>query len=119
MPAIGNDSVMYDSNLILMLYLHGHVLPPARFFLQVLKLVNQGTPDASSNGSSPVNPCWEAQTVLLLWLSMLVLTPFDLRTVDSLASVEAGEERYTPLAANILQLGMSYLDHPGATWGMR
>eukprot|EP00955_Chlamydomonas_euryale_P108154 365823-Chlamydomonas_euryale.AAC.15 len=29
---------------------------------------------------------WEAQSVLMLWLSMLILVPFDLATIDSSAT---------------------------------
>jgi hypothetical protein len=58
---------------------------------------------------------WEAQSVLLLWLSMLVLTPFNLSTVDSAATSTSSSsgQRYTPLAGTLLQLGESYLHHPG------
>jgi len=59
---------------------------------------------------------WEAQSVLLLWLSILILTPFDLRTVDSAVGVEGGggEGEVTPLAARIVCVCEGYLDHPGA-----
>jgi hypothetical protein len=29
---------------------------------------------------------WESQSILLLWLSMLILVPFDLATIDSSAT---------------------------------
>ena len=67
---------------------------------------------------------WEAQGVLLLWLSILILTPFDLRTVDSsVGDVSAAEgsggssgngEEVTPLAARVVALCQGYLEHPGA-----
>ncbi|KAI8474637.1 MAG: armadillo-type protein [Monoraphidium minutum] len=60
---------------------------------------------------------WEAQSVLLLWLSILILTPFDLRTVDSAVGAECtdggGGGGVTPLAARIIELCQGYLDHPG------
>ena len=33
---------------------------------------------------------WEAQSILMLWLSMLILVPFDLATIDSTATDMAG-----------------------------
>ena len=67
---------------------------------------------------------WEAQGVLLLWLSILILTPFDLRTVDSsvgdVSAAEGGSgssgngEEVTPLAARVVALCQGYLEHPGA-----
>lgn len=36
--------------------------------------------------------CWEAQMMLLLWLSMLILIPFDLSTVDTEATLEQRQE---------------------------
>jgi hypothetical protein len=101
---------------------------PALPAVQVLQLVR-----AASEGKDPQqqqqqqleepgsNLCtWEAQSVLLLWLSMLVLTPFNLSTVDSAAtnSGSSNGQRYTPLAATLLQLGESYLHHPGEWGGM-
>ncbi len=38
------------------------------------------------------NSIWEAQCTLTLWLSQLILIPFDLATIDS--SIEAGSMRY-------------------------
>ncbi|GLI66673.1 hypothetical protein VaNZ11_010603, partial [Volvox africanus] len=58
---------------------------------------------------------WEAQTILLLWLSILILIPFDLSTVDSAAVGEATDKTlsYTPLVGRILALCKEYLHHPG------
>lgn len=33
---------------------------------------------------------WEAQSILLLWLSILILIPFELATVDTEAALETG-----------------------------
>ncbi|KAG6592731.1 Tubulin-specific chaperone D [Phytophthora cinnamomi] len=50
---------------------------------------------------------WETRYVLLLWLSMLCLVPFDLTTIDSSAD--------TSIVANIVTLCKDYLSDPGAT----
>ncbi|TPX62107.1 hypothetical protein PhCBS80983_g00682 [Powellomyces hirtus] len=47
---------------------------------------------------------WEGRYVLLLWLSLLSMIPFDLQTVDS--GTETGG---TPLVERILNLGKTYL----------
>ena len=39
---------------------------------------------------------WEAQSILMLWLSMLILVPFDLATIDSTATDMAGARSGTP-----------------------
>lgn len=68
---------------------------------------------------------WEAQGVLLLWLSILILTPFDLRTVDSSVGTEVADGSagaaggVTPLAARVLEVCQGYLDHPGGLGGWR
>ncbi|EFJ45543.1 hypothetical protein VOLCADRAFT_94333 [Volvox carteri f. nagariensis] len=60
---------------------------------------------------------WEAQTILLLWLSILILIPFDLATLDSSTAAPGGEADkilpYTPLVGRILNLCQEYLHHPG------
>ncbi|GBF90082.1 tubulin-folding cofactor D [Raphidocelis subcapitata] len=61
---------------------------------------------------------WEAQGVLLLWLSILILTPFDLATVDSAVGADAcagSSGGVTPLAVRIIELCQGYLEHPGGT----
>lgn len=67
---------------------------------------------------------WETRYVLLLWLSILVIVPFDLRTVDSsLADLapattqEADEDDAVPRSAlieSIIAAGKGYLEEPGA-----
>jgi hypothetical protein len=76
----------------------------------------QGDAAAASSGAhdDAALAAWEAQGVLLLWLSILVLTPFDLRTVDSSVGAAAPAGGVTPLAARIVELCQGYLDHPGA-----
>lgn len=74
------------------------------------------TTDNSSNDNSIA--LWEAQAVLMLWLSILVLIPFDLSILDSAVTDEqdaaaVAQTGYTPLAAKIMQLCQQYLQHPG------
>lgn len=78
--------------------------------------------DASSSsgaGSDGVRlALWEAQAVLLLWLSILVLLPMDLAILDSAVTCEASRAAaaaagFTPLAGRIMALCQAYLAHPG------
>jgi hypothetical protein len=63
---------------------------------------------------------WEVRYVLLLWLAMLVLVPFDLRTVDSGAVGSGAEEgsggsgSSTGLIGSILAACKGFLCDPGA-----
>ncbi|KAG7383272.1 hypothetical protein PHYPSEUDO_003895 [Phytophthora pseudosyringae] len=59
---------------------------------------------------------WETRYVLLLWLSMLCLVPFDLHTIDSSSPV-AGERANGTISivSNIVTLCKDYLSDPGAT----
>ena len=67
---------------------------------------------------------WETRYVLLLWLSILVIVPFDLRTVDSSLSdlaptstmdAEADDgEPHSALIDSIISAGKVYLKDPGA-----
>lgn len=74
-------------------------------------------PPPPATGDDGALAAWEAQSVLLLWLSILILTPFDLRTVDSAVGADEGTcgggGGVTPLAARILELCQGYLEHPG------
>ncbi|UIZ27599.1 hypothetical protein KXD40_005842 [Peronospora effusa] len=54
---------------------------------------------------------WETRYVLLLWLSMLCLVPFDLNTIDSSTSNDSTET----IVSNIVTLCKDYLSDPGAT----
>lgn len=80
---------------------------------------------ADSNSDDSSTALWEAQAVLLLWLSILVLIPFDLFIVDSSvtdeASTAAAKQGYTPMAAKIMELCQQYLAHPGRScdWQLR
>ncbi|KAG2760722.1 Tubulin-specific chaperone D [Phytophthora cactorum] len=59
---------------------------------------------------------WETRYVLLLWLSMLCLVPFDLNTIDSSSSSAGGNPNGTiSLVSNIVTLCKDYLSDPGAT----
>ena len=56
---------------------------------------------------------WETRAVLILWLSILVLIPFDLVTVDSLAG-DADNAEAPPVVMRILRLCQDrYLSDPG------
>ncbi|ETM99131.1 hypothetical protein PPTG_18987 [Phytophthora nicotianae INRA-310] len=59
---------------------------------------------------------WETRYVLLLWLSMLCLVPFDLNTIDSSSpgAIEHGNGTIS-LVSNIVTLCKDYLSDPGAT----
>ena len=56
---------------------------------------------------------WETRAVLILWLSILVLIPFDLVTVDSLAE-DLDDAEAPPVVTRILRLCQDrYLSDPG------
>lgn len=57
---------------------------------------------------------WETRYVLLLWLSMLCLVPFDLNTIDS-SSTDNNSGGTIALVSNIVTLCKEYLSDPGAT----
>jgi len=52
---------------------------------------------------------WMVRYVLLLWLSIIVLIPFDLRTVDS------GEQGEQGIISKLIEVGKSYLSDTGAS----
>ncbi|RLN62335.1 hypothetical protein BBJ29_007577 [Phytophthora kernoviae] len=59
---------------------------------------------------------WETRYVLLLWLSMLCLVPFDLHTIDSSTPSAADSASGTiSIVSNIVTLCKDYLSDPGAT----
>lgn len=59
---------------------------------------------------------WETRYVLLLWLSMLCLVPFDLNTIDSSITTAADTVNGNiSIVSNILTLCKEYLGDPGAT----
>ena len=63
---------------------------------------------------------WECQSILLLWLSMLILVPFDLSTIDSSATdlTALGTQPYTLLVSKLMNLCQEYLYHPGTVRDM-
>jgi hypothetical protein len=85
--------------------------------LQVLGFVADARAAADTNGDISSIALWEAQAVLLLWLSILVLIPFDLVILDSEVTSDssraAAQLAYTPLAGRIMRLCQGYLQHPG------
>lgn len=58
---------------------------------------------------------WETRYVLLLWLSMLCLVPFDLTTIDSSLTAASSSNSAISIVASILALCKEYLGDPGAT----
>lgn len=50
---------------------------------------------------------WEVPYILVLWLSIVVLVPFDLTTIDS------GKEKQEILVKRISNIGRSLSTHPG------
>lgn len=57
---------------------------------------------------------WETRYVLLLWLSMLCLVPFDLNTIDS-STGDSSSSSSPSIVTNIVTLCKQYLGDPGAT----
>ncbi|KAF4045773.1 Tubulin folding cofactor D C terminal [Phytophthora infestans] len=59
---------------------------------------------------------WETRYVLLLWLSMLCLVPFDLNTIDSSSSSTGDNSNGAiSLVSKIVTLCKDYFSDPGAT----
>lgn len=59
---------------------------------------------------------WETRYVLLLWLSMLCLVPFDLNTIDSSITTAADTiSGNISIVSNIVTLCKEYLGDPGST----
>jgi hypothetical protein len=85
--------------------------------LQVLGYVADARAAADAAADNSSIALWEAQAVLLLWLSILVLIPFDLVILDSEVTCDssraAAQQAYTPLAGRIMRLCQAYLQHPG------
>eukprot|EP00879_Flechtneria_rotunda_P029952 GHRR01032421.1.p2 GENE.GHRR01032421.1~~GHRR01032421.1.p2 ORF type:complete len:115 (+),score=35.51 GHRR01032421.1:928-1272(+) len=86
--------------------------------MQVLGFVTNTNPvvDGSETGQGKSLALWESQAVLMLWLSILVLLPFDLVILDSSVGAESSGAKgkgYPPLAANIMEVCKVYLEHPG------
>lgn len=84
--------------------------------LQVLGFVNDQAAKSANNSGSGL---WEAQAVLLLWMSILILIPFDLVILDSSVTdsngAAAAQARYPPLAAKVMALCQDFLGQPGAS----
>lgn len=58
---------------------------------------------------------WETRYALLLWLSILVMVPFDLSTIDSSTVSTSGSGREAGLVAAIMRECRGYLSDAGAT----
>lgn len=83
--------------------------------MQVLGYVIDAAKATSNSSGSGL---WEAQAVLLLWLSILILSPFDLVILDSSVTDSSGtaaaHARYAPLAAKVMDVCQGFLSQPGA-----
>ena len=83
--------------------------------------------DAAAAGARPAGfddpgSCWEAPCVLLLWLSVLVLVPFDISIIDSGATGPPGgpgdgdrASGCPPLVRTMLTLCQRHLGSPGSS----
>jgi hypothetical protein len=58
---------------------------------------------------------WETRYILLLWMSMLVMVPFDLTTIDSSSEEDGATGGYGGLIEGIIGLCKHYLGDPGPT----
>ncbi|KAI9905173.1 hypothetical protein PsorP6_013592 [Peronosclerospora sorghi] len=59
---------------------------------------------------------WETRYVLLMWLSILCLVPFNLNTIDSSSSsANDTQDRTISIVSKIVTLCKDYLSDPGAT----
>ena len=58
---------------------------------------------------------WETRYVLLLWLSMLVMVPFDLTTIDSTLGNDNYRNEDEGLIQGMVSLCKHYLGDPGPT----
>lgn len=59
---------------------------------------------------------WQTRYGLLLWLSMLVLVPFDICSIDSgLATAPGAVDQQTTLVGTLCELAKAYLEDPGPT----
>jgi len=85
-----------------------------RLLLQVLQQVT--AIDSGSSNHLASSLC-EAQSVLLLWLSILILLPFELSTVDSTVGATGPAPTITPLAVTVMDLCQRLLQHPGQQRG--
>jgi hypothetical protein len=63
---------------------------------------------------------WESRCTLLLWLSMLVLLPFDLASIDTALGEEGAESTAEgpPLVKKMVDICKEYLSSPGE-FGLR
>ncbi|XP_077980737.1 tubulin-specific chaperone D-like [Glandiceps talaboti] len=92
-----------------------YLLTKARGFKVVVRLLPHEVADlepviALLSKQDPTNfETWETRYVLLLWLSIVCMIPFDMSRLDSHARTESGEYRL-PIMDRILNLAKSFLD---------
>lgn len=86
------------------------------YALAVMQVLQQVTAQAAETRDC-TSSLWEAQAVLLLWLSILILIPLDLVILDSSVVDNAGGDNlnYPPLAAKIMSMCQGFLGQPGTS----
>ena len=87
-------------------------LEPALYLLLQLNTI---TPEASAGyDEATVDFVWEGNCTLLLWLSLLVLVPFDLATIDSsMINVESSEPSSDSIVFKLVETCKEYLANSG------
>jgi tubulin-specific chaperone D len=84
----------------------------ARYLEPVLEALERAADDADEPSAS-----WQTHYILLLWLSHLLLTPFDLASISSKAQSSVVStldlpHDLTPVASRCLRIGLHYLSSP-------
>jgi len=83
-----------------------------RYFESILGALEQTLSESDNDASQPE---WQVSYVLLLWLSHLLLTPFDLASISAAKPQKLKVEglnlppNLPPLAIRVIQVGMGYL----------
>ena len=76
------------------------------------------TPSTPSTSSPPTPTPWTTPYALLLWLSILVLVPFDLSSIDSSLPLSPSSSSPLPLLSLLTLTARHYLEDPGPSRAM-
>ncbi|KAK0525403.1 hypothetical protein OC834_005194 [Tilletia horrida] len=87
-------------------------LLPVIVSLEGLNSTSNSTP-TSKQARPPRNAVWELRYVLLLWLSLVCMIPFDLRQLDEVARQTSDATSNSSVAERIESLGRAFLASPG------
>ncbi|KAK0530433.1 hypothetical protein OC842_003936 [Tilletia horrida] len=87
-------------------------LLPVIVSLERLISTSNSTP-TSKQAQPPRNAVWELRYVLLLWLSLVCMIPFDLRQLDEVARQTSDATSNSSVAERIESLGRNFLASPG------